>query len=150
MPDFAQPKRTLDPLDAVSLESGHRNRSSGEPAASNRNKFGVEGASAMDRDLEDLEAEIEALRPVSEPTSGKASSSSAPHVTQKPTPGSFTSSANALAQQSSSVSASSSLVDSLSRGAGSNTGAGLSGAKAALPPSVLGEWKRTSWEVLLI
>eukprot|EP00227_Mantoniella_beaufortii_P001684 CAMPEP_0197615978 /NCGR_PEP_ID=MMETSP1326-20131121/60298_1 /TAXON_ID=1155430 /ORGANISM="Genus nov. species nov., Strain RCC2288" /LENGTH=553 /DNA_ID=CAMNT_0043184859 /DNA_START=74 /DNA_END=1735 /DNA_ORIENTATION=- len=138
LPDFAQPKRTLDPLDAVSFGSGPRTRSSGgEPSASNRNKFGVEGASAMDRDLEDLEAEIEALRPVSETTSSKASSAAAPQVTQKPTPGLLTSTANALAQQSSSLSASSSLVDSLSRGAGSNKGTGLSGAKAALPPSAL-------------
>jgi hypothetical protein len=93
------------------------------------------------RDADDLEAELEALRPVSPDTSktGSKAAPSVPQATQKVTrsSGSLTDAAKALGRHSSSG-ASSSLVDAVSRsGAGSSKGDGVSGAKAALPPSLV-------------
>lgn len=97
----------------------------GQPSAS--------GAASMERDLDDLEAEFEPLRPVSSDTS--KTSKAAPEVMPAPT-GSLTDAAKALGAHSSSG-ASTSLVDAVSRsGTNSMKGDGVSGAKAALPPSL--------------
>lgn len=87
----------------------------------------------MERDFDDLEADLEALRPISSDAS--KTNKAAPKVTPAPS-GSLTDVAKALGAHSL-RGASSTLVDAVSRsGAGSMKGDGVSGAKAALPPSL--------------
>lgn len=123
MPDLTESRKSLDPID-LSVGSGAPCRS-GQPS--------VSGAASIERDFDDLEADLEALRPPSSVAS--KTYKAAPKVAPAPS-GSLTDAANALGSHSSSG-ASSTLVDAVSRsGAGTMKGDGVSGAKAALPPSL--------------
>lgn len=90
----------------------------------------------MERDLDELEAELEALRPDTSDAS-KTRKAASPKLAQyAPPSGALTDAARALGAHSSSA-ASSSLVDAVSRSGGTSVKeGGVSGAKAALPPSL--------------
>ena len=123
LPELGKPKRVLNPID-LSVRSEAPSRS-GQPSAS--------GMASIEHDLDDLEAELEALRPDVSEASSKAAP---PKLTQKVTSGSLADAAKALGAHSSSA-ASSSLVDAVSRSGGGTPKEGrVSGAKAALPPSL--------------
>lgn len=89
----------------------------------------------MERDLDELEAELEALRPDTSDAL-KIIKAAPPKLAQNVPSGSLTDAAKALGAHSSSA-ASSSLVDAVSRSGGASVKeGGVSGAKAALPPSL--------------
>jgi hypothetical protein len=131
LPDLAKPRRTLDQIDTY-VHVGAQSHP-GLPAVS---------GGFMARDLDDLETELDALRPVL-PNASNAHRPAPAHATQATlatqttqkvalASGSLADAARALGPHSSGG-ASSSFVNAVSR---SGTGVGVSGAKAALPPSL--------------